>query len=78
MDATRFLANHFLIAVPAMEDPNFSRGVTVVCHHTAEGAMGLLVNRVSEYLLGDVLDQMKIRTEIPHLATTPVLVGGPV
>ena len=78
MDATRFLANHFLIAVPAMEDPNFSRGVTLVCQHTAEGAMGLLVNRLSEYLLGDVLDQMKIRTDIAHLATAPVLVGGPV
>ena len=78
MDATRFLGNHFLIAVPAMEDPNFSRGVTLVCQHTAEGAMGLLVNRVSDYLLGDVLDQMNIRTELDHLAVAPVLVGGPV
>lgn len=78
MDATRFLANHFLIAVPAMDDPNFSRGVTLVCQHTADGAMGLLVNRLSDYLLGDVLDQMKIRTDIPALANTPVLLGGPV
>lgn len=78
MDAPRFLGNHFLIALPSMEDPNFSRGVTLVCQHTAEGAMGLLVNRLSDYLLGDVLEQMNIRTEIEHLASAPVLLGGPV
>lgn len=78
MDATRFLGNHFLIAVPAMEDPNFSRGVTLVCQHTAEGAMGILVNRVSDYLLGDVLEQMNISTDFDHLAKAPVLLGGPV
>lgn len=78
MDAPRFLGNHFLIALPMMEDPNFSRGVTLVCQHTAEGAMGLLVNRLSEYVLGDVLDQMNIRTDLEHLASAAVLVGGPV
>lgn len=77
MDAARYLANHFLIALPSMEDPNFSRGVTLVCQHTAEGAMGLLVNRLSDYILGDVLEQMNIRTRIEHLATAPVLLGGP-
>lgn len=78
MDAPRFLGNHFLVALPTMEDPNFSRGVTLVCQHTAEGAMGLLVNRLSDYVLGDVLEQMRIRTELEHLAGAAVLVGGPV
>ena len=78
MDATRFLGNHFLIAVPGMNDPNFSRSVTLVCQHSEEGAMGLVLNRTSEYRLGDVLDQMQIQTADQTLAAAPVLIGGPV
>jgi putative transcriptional regulator len=78
MDATRFLGNHFLIAVPGMNDPNFSRSVTLVCQHSEEGAMGLVLNRTSEYRLGDVLDQMHIQTADETLAAAPVLLGGPV
>jgi putative transcriptional regulator len=78
MDATRFLGNHFLIALPGLSDPNFSRSVTLVCQHNDEGAMGLMLNRTSEYRLGDVLEQMQIRTENETLAAAPVLIGGPV
>ena len=34
------LANHFLIAMPAMADPNFSRTLTYICEHNAEGVVG--------------------------------------
>jgi putative transcriptional regulator len=78
MDAPRYLGNHFLIAVPAMHDPNFSRTVTLLCQHTEEGAMGLMLNRCSEYKLGDVLEQMQITTDDEALAAAPVLIGGPV
>lgn len=78
MDAPRYLGNHFLIAVPAMHDPNFSRTVTLLCQHTEEGAMGLMLNRSSEYKLGDVLEQMQITTDDEALAAAPVLIGGPV
>lgn len=78
MDATRFLANHFLVAVPGLADPNFSRSVTLICQHTADGAMGLMLNRTSDYRLGDVLEQMQIDTDNADLAAMPVLVGGPV
>lgn len=78
MDATRFLGNHFLIAVPGLNDPSFSRSVTLVCQHNEEGAMGLMLNRVSDYRLGDVLEQMQIRTDDEALAASPVLLGGPV
>ena len=73
-----FLVNHFLIAVPAMDDPHFARGVTLLCEHNEHGAMGLLVNRASDYRLGDVLEQMDIATELPAIADDTVLVGGPV
>ena len=78
MDANRFLANHFLIAVPGMSDPSFSKGVTLLCQHNEDGAMGLMINRLSDFTLGDILSQMNITTENADLGATPVLAGGPV
>jgi putative transcriptional regulator len=78
MDADRFLANRFLIAVPSMSDPNFCRGVTLLCQHNEEGAMGVMVNRLSNYRLGDILGQMDIRSDNAELMAMPVLAGGPV
>lgn len=73
-----YLANHLLIAMPGLEDPNFARGVTLMCQHNADGALGIVVNRLSNFTLGEVLEQMNISTSIPGLADTPVYAGGPV
>ena len=78
MDSISSLANHFLIAVPGMDDPNFDGGVALLCHHNAEGAMGLLLNRPSDFLLGEVLVQMGIHAMDARLSGIPVLSGGPV
>lgn len=78
MDSPNTLAGHFLIAMPALTDPNFSRGVAMVCQHGEDGAIGLLINRLSEFSLGDVLAQMKLECDIPDVAAMPVLLGGPV
>jgi len=64
--------------MPAMDDPHFSRGLALLCQHDGQGAMGLVVNRLSEYCLGDVLSQMGIETDSLALARRPVLAGGPV
>ncbi|HEX7368919.1 MAG TPA: YqgE/AlgH family protein [Rhodanobacteraceae bacterium] len=72
------LTGHFLIAMPGMGDPNFARGITFICQHSEEGAMGLVVNRLSDYKLGDVLQQMHMPCERAEVAATPVLTGGPV
>ncbi|HET6914402.1 MAG TPA: YqgE/AlgH family protein [Rhodanobacteraceae bacterium] len=72
------LTGHFLIAMPALGDPNFARGVTFVCQHGEEGTMGLVVNRASEYKLGDVMAQMQMACEDEAVAATQVLIGGPV
>ena len=76
-DTTSF-TGHFLIAMPALGDPNFARGVTFVCQHGEEGTMGLVVNRASEYRLGDVMAQMQMPCESAEIAATQVLIGGPV
>lgn len=78
MNTPSSLANQFLIAMPGMDDPNFSGGVTLLCHHTPEGAMGLVLNRASDYLLGEVMAQMGIGEVDARLAAQPVLAGGPV
>lgn len=78
MDTPRFLNDHFLIATPSLHDPNFSRGVTLICQHDDDGAMGLMLNRLSDYQMGEVLEQMRIETHLPGLAEAPVLLGGPV
>ena len=72
------LANQLLIAMPNLRDPNFARGVAFLCQHGEDGAMGLMVNRLSEYRLGDVLAQMNMVSEIPEVIDAPVLIGGPV
>ena len=73
-----YLSNHFLIAMPALADAHFARGVTLLCQHNAEGAMGLLINRQSEYSLGELFSQMGIDSNDLALGELPVLLGGPV
>src|SRR5262249_12736969 len=74
----RSLQDHFLIAMPAMADPNFSETVTYICKHDAEGAFGVIVNRPGDLSLAEMLGQLSIpltdRSRLDH----PVLVGGPV
>ena len=72
------LANQLLIALPALADPNFARSVALICQHDEQGAMGVVVNRASEYTLGQVLSQMGIGSDDEELCARPVLHGGPV
>jgi putative transcriptional regulator len=39
------LAPAFLLSMPQLMDPNFSRTVVLLCKHSEEGAFGLVVNR---------------------------------
>ena len=70
--------NQLLIALPALNDPHFARSVALICQHDEEGAMGVVVNRASEYTLGDVLAQMNLEVRDPALGGQIVLNGGPV
>jgi hypothetical protein len=47
MHAPQYLADHFLIAMPSLADPHFVRGVTLICQHDENGAMGLVINHLS-------------------------------
>jgi len=78
MDATTDLTGHFLIAMPALEDPNFYHTVTLICQHNDEGAMGVVFNRPLDIDLGEVFKHMEIETEDKELEKKHVYYGGPV
>lgn len=72
------LANHFLIAMPGLGDPHFSRTVTLICEHSRDGAMGIVVNRPVDLSLHEILAQMNIEPATPEALDMPVFLGGPV
>ena len=76
--APAFFANQLLVALPTLADPHFARSVTLICQHDADGAMGVVVNRSSDYTLGEILRQMEIEAADPALLEQRVLAGGPV
>jgi putative transcriptional regulator len=59
------LTNNLLIAMPTLADPNFARTVTWICEHSSEGAMGIVVNRPTNLVLRDILDQLSIDANFP-------------
>jgi len=78
MTQTPYLAGHFLIAMPSMPDPRFSRAVIYLCAHNADGAMGLVVNRLFEQLqFSELMKQLDIDLA-PLARDVPVHFGGPV
>ena len=72
------LTKQFLIAMPAMADPNFSRTLTFICEHNERGALGIVVNRPIDVKLGALFRQVEIPLEDSPLAEQPVYYGGPV
>lgn len=72
------LTGKLLIAMPGIGDPRFERAVILVCLHTAQQAMGLIVNKPrAELTLQDVLDHLGIAVG-EELGLRSVLDGGPV
>jgi putative transcriptional regulator len=72
------LTNHFLIAMPRLEDPNFFHTVTYICEHSEDGAMGIVINRPMELHLADIFEQLEIPVTSDLIAEQPVYNGGPV
>ncbi|MHA6288973.1 YqgE/AlgH family protein [Maricaulis sp. CAU 1757] len=73
-----FLGGKLLIATPSIGDPRFDRSVILMCDHSADAAMGIVLNKPVEGLrLPDLFEQLGINltAEPPDRA---VLLGGPV
>jgi len=67
-----------LIAMPGMVDDNFAGSVTLLCQHNDTGAIGITINRLANYTLGEILAQLKIDCSDETIRQRPVLEGGPV
>jgi len=56
------LKNHFLIAMPALHDPNFNQSISLICEHNEEGAMGVIINRQSDITVKEIVTQFSDNT----------------
>lgn len=81
----KFLDGQLLVSMPGMADERFARAVIYVCAHSAEGAMGIVVNKpAADLSFPDLLVQLDIVPEaerilLPQQAgSLQVLMGGPV
>jgi putative transcriptional regulator len=72
------LTGKFLIAMPGMGDPRFDRSLILICAHSPEGAMGLIVNKpMPQPGFRGLLDQLGIEPGT-GCAEVQVHFGGPV
>jgi putative transcriptional regulator len=83
--APAYLDGQLLIAMPAMTDRRFARSVIYLCAHSAEGAMGLIINQPASHIsFAELLEQLqiipdgKVAAGANGAATTSVHLGGPV
>ncbi|HWL80879.1 MAG TPA: YqgE/AlgH family protein [Roseomonas sp.] len=73
-----YLGGQLLIAMPGMQDPRFTRSVICVCAHSADGAMGIVLNKPLDNLsFEDLLKQLDVQP-LPPQREIRLLAGGPV
>ncbi len=72
------LTNHFLIAMPGLEDALFGKSVVYVCEHTARGALGLVINKPADLKLPALFGKVDLDLKRTDLHNNPVFQGGPV
>ena len=72
------LTNHFLIAMPGLEDSLFGKSVVYVCEHSARGALGLVINKPTDMNLPALFEKVELGLKRHDLSDNPVFQGGPV
>jgi putative transcriptional regulator len=73
-----YLTGQLLIAMPSMSDPRFSQSVIYLCAHSAEGAMGLVLNRpIAKPSFDELLEQLRV-APVPAVRQIALCAGGPV
>lgn len=78
MSSCHYLTDQFLIAMPRLRDPNFEHAVIYICDHNEDGAMGLIINKLHDVKLQELLTQFDIQSTRPDISDKPVFIGGPV
>ena len=79
--STLNLANHFLIAMPAMQDPIFGGTVVYVCEHNENGVLGVVINKPTDMTMEVLFDRIDLKltagSDTP-IINEPIMFGGPV
>ena len=77
-EADTSLTGQLLIAMPAMEDSRFAHSVILLCAHTEDGAMGIVLNDpLPRPSFGSLLEQLEV-TPVPPARQIQLCRGGPV
>lgn len=74
------LANHFLIAMPSMQDPVFGGTVVYVCEHNENGVLGVVINKPTDMTMQVLFERIDLKLEggQDSAVDQPVMFGGPV
>ena len=72
------LTNHFLIAMPGLQDEMFAGSVVYVCEHSERGALGLVINKPGGMDMKRLFEKVELPLLRQDLNSAPVFVGGPV
>lgn len=75
------LANHFLIAMPAMQDPVFGGTVVYVCEHNENGVLGVVINKPIDMTMQVLFERIDLEPApnlAPAIVGEPIMFGGPV
>lgn len=71
------LVNHFLVAMPNMDDPLFKGSVIYICEHNEDGALGIIINKPSPISM-DMIFAVTDRHIPLRMQNDSVMMGGPV
>jgi putative transcriptional regulator len=75
------LANHFLIAMPSMNDPIFGGTVVYICEHNDKGVLGVVINKPTDMTMDVLFDRIDLQVTDslrPSVVDEPIMFGGPV
>lgn len=70
------MAPGLLLAMPQLQDPNFSRAVVLMIEHSPQGSFGLVINHPSPIKASELLDSLEMSWHGEDTAV--VWAGGPV
>ena len=75
--AKNSLRGHFLLSMPGITEGIFANSITYLCEHSADGAMGIVINHPLDLCVEEVLEHLNLSAD-GRLRKTPVMAGGPV
>lgn len=73
----RSLKNHLLVAMPGLDDSEFSGSVIYVCDHSDDGAMGIIINQPLDLQLSDISETLELPSMPLEVSAIPLFHGGP-